>query len=162
MTADLETLVVAAYVFACELGASRGQAAAGQRRGADRARYLPGGDGDLLRSAVSGHRRQVVARVLPRLPSQSQYNRRLRALTRRLVWVQQRLSELLATEAVIADGTLLGVASYAGCAQKSEFAGLAAYGYCPSKEPGSGRRRAIRVALVSHLPVTVESPGDIA
>jgi hypothetical protein len=33
----------------------------------------------------------------------------------------------------LADGTLLGVANYAGCAQKSEFAGLAAYGYCPSK-----------------------------
>jgi hypothetical protein len=48
--------------------------------------------------------------------------------------VQQRLSELLATGSLrLADGTIVGVANYAGCAQKSEFAGLAAYGYCPSK-----------------------------
>ena len=55
-------------------------------------------------------------------------------MTPQLVWVQQRLSELLATGSLrLADGTLVGVANYAGCAQKSEFAGLAAYGYCPSK-----------------------------
>jgi Transposase DDE domain len=33
----------------------------------------------------------------------------------------------------LADGTLIGVANYAGCAQRSEFAGQAAYGFCPSK-----------------------------
>ena len=80
----------------------------------------------------------MVGRLLPgwfpRLPEQSQYNRRLRALTPKLVWVQQRLSELIATGTLrIADGTLVGVANYAGCAEKSEFAGIAAYGFCPSK-----------------------------
>jgi hypothetical protein len=55
-------------------------------------------------------------------------------LTPKLVWVQQRLSELLATGSLrLADGTLVGVANYAGCAKRSEFAGLAAYGYCPAK-----------------------------
>jgi hypothetical protein len=50
------------------------------------------------------------------------------------VWVQQRLSELLATGQLrLADGTLVGVANYAGCAQHSEFAGVAAYGFCPAK-----------------------------
>jgi hypothetical protein len=80
----------------------------------------------------------LVGRVLPgwfpHLPDQSQYNRRLRALTPKLVWVQQRLCALLTTGALrIADGTLVGVANYAGCANKSEFAGVAAYGYCPAK-----------------------------
>jgi hypothetical protein len=33
----------------------------------------------------------------------------------------------------IADGTLIGVANYPGCARRSEFAGTAAYGYCAAK-----------------------------
>jgi hypothetical protein len=33
----------------------------------------------------------------------------------------------------LADGTLIGVANDAGCAQRSEFAGTAAYGYCAAK-----------------------------
>src|SRR3954467_837591 len=70
----------------------------------------------------------------PYLPSQSQYNRRLRSLTGLLSVVQQRLGALLDAGGVrIADGTLIGVANYAGCAQRSEFAGTAAYGYCASK-----------------------------
>ena len=70
----------------------------------------------------------------PHLPEQSQYNRRLRGLTGLLSVVQQRLARLLdAGGARLADGTLIGVANYAGCAQKSEFVGSAAYGYCASK-----------------------------
>jgi Transposase DDE domain len=136
MTADLETLVVAAYFFADELRTAR-------RLG----RPPLVTDEELVALAVcqavmgicSDHQfLGLVGRVLPgwfrRLPDQSQYNRRLRALTPKLVWVQQRLSELLATGGLrIADGTLVGVANYAGCAEKSEFAGIAAYGYCPSK-----------------------------
>ena len=33
----------------------------------------------------------------------------------------------------LADGTLIGVANYAGCVRRSEFAGSAAYGYCAAK-----------------------------
>lgn len=48
--------------------------------------------------------------------------------------VQQRLAKLLdAGGSRLADGTLIGVANYAGCAQRSEFAGSAAYGYCAAK-----------------------------
>jgi hypothetical protein len=136
MTATLETLVIAAYVFADELRAPRRQGrppqvtdeelialAVGQASTgicSDR-QYL-----GLVGKLLPGH--------FPRLPDQSQYNRRLRALTPKLVWVQQRLSELLATGSLrLADGTLVGVANYAGCAKRSEFAGLAAYGYCPAK-----------------------------
>ena len=136
MTADLETLVVAAYYFADLLPAPRG-----------RGRSPKVTDAELVALAVGQAAMGIpadrqflglVAKVLPgffpHLPDQSQYNRRLRSLTPQLVWVQQRLSELLATGTLrLADGTLVGVANYAGCADKSEFAGLAAYGYCPSK-----------------------------
>jgi hypothetical protein len=136
MTADLETLVVAAYVFACELRTPR-----------KLGRPPKVSDEELIALAVAqaamglcsdpqflGLVGKVLPGWFPRLLSQSQYNRRLRALTPKLVWVQQRLATLLATGALrLADGTLLGVANYAGCQTRSEFAGLAAYGYCPSK-----------------------------
>lgn len=136
MTADLETLVVAAYYFASLLPVPR-------RRG----RRPRVSDAELVALAVCQavmgipSDRQFLGLVrfrLPgwfaRLPEQSQYNRRLRELTPLLVWTQQRLSTLLATGQLrLADGTLVGVANYAGCAQKSEFAGAAAYGFCPSK-----------------------------
>jgi hypothetical protein len=63
----------------------------------------------------------------PHLPDQTQYNRRLRALTAQMVWVQQRLSELCESGPLrVADGTLVGVANYAGCQSRSEFAGFRA------------------------------------
>jgi Transposase DDE domain len=136
MTADLETLVIAAYVFADELRTPRALG-----------RPPATSDEELIALAVCQATTGIcsdrqflglVGRLLPgwfrRVPEQSQYNRRLRALTPKLVWVQQRLSGLLATGTLrIADGTLVGCANYAGCAQRSEFAGLAGYGYCPSK-----------------------------
>jgi hypothetical protein len=136
MTADLETLVVAAYYLASLLPVPL-------RPG----RPARVSDAELIALAVAqavmgmssdrqflGHVRFRLAGWFPRLPDQSQYKRRLRALTPQLVWVQQRPAELLAAGPLrLADGTLLGVANYPGCAQKSEFAGLAAYGYCPSK-----------------------------
>ena len=135
MTPDLETLVVAAYYFASLLPVPR------------RGRPPRVSDAELVALAVAqaamgicsdrqflglvGHR---LPGFFPCLPSQSQYNRRLRGLTPLLVWVQQRLSELLATGNLrLADGTLVGVANYAGCQARSEFAGLAGYGFCPSK-----------------------------
>jgi hypothetical protein len=135
MTADLETLVVAAYYFASLLPVPR---AGRPPRTSDAelaalavAQAVMGIPSDRQFLGLVG---KVLPGFFPRLPEQSQYNRRLRALTPQLVWVQQRLSELLATGALrLADGTLVAVANYAGCAQKSEFAGLAAYGYCPSK-----------------------------
>jgi Transposase DDE domain len=136
MTADLETLVVATYYFAALLPVPR-----------PRGRPAKVSDAELVALAVCqalvgipsdrqflGLVGKLLPGFFPHLPDQSQYNRRLRALTPQLVWVQQRLSELLSTGTLrLADGTLVGVANYAGCAQKSEFAGLAGYGYCPSK-----------------------------
>jgi hypothetical protein len=136
MTPDLETLVVAAYVFADTLRTPRGLG-----------RPPAVSDEELVALAVCQATTGIcsdrqflglVDRLLPgwfpHLPDQSQYNRRLRALTPRLVWVQQSLSALLATGSLrLADGTLVGVANYVGCAERSEFAGIASYGYCPSK-----------------------------
>ena len=136
MTPDLEALVVAAYVFADEypVPARSGPAA-------------KIGDAELVALAVCqaamgiSSDRQFLGLVgyrlpgwFPHLPSQSQYNRRLRGLTGLLTVVQQRLARLLDSGGPrIADGTLIGVANYAGCAKRSEFAGTAAYGYCAAK-----------------------------
>ena len=136
MTPDLEALVVAAYVFADEypVPARLGPAA----------RIA---DAELVALAVCqaamgiSSDRQFLGLVgyrlpgwFPHLPSQSQYNRRLRGLIGLLTVVQQRLARLLDSGGPrLADGTLIGVANYAGCGRCSEFAGTAAYGYCAAK-----------------------------
>jgi Transposase DDE domain len=133
---DLEALVVAAYVFADEYPVAA--------RSGPRARIS---DAELVALSVCqsamglNSDRQFLGLVgyrlpgwFPHLPSQSQYNRRLRGLTGLLTVVQQRLARLLDSGgARLADGTLIGVANYAGCARRSAFAGTAAYGYCAAK-----------------------------
>src|SRR6266508_2378201 len=114
MTASLETLVIAAYIFA---------------DGAAIPRPGPEGkttDAELIALAVAQAAMGVpsdrqflglVGKVLPgwfpRLPDQSQYNRRLRRLAPLIASVQLRVSELIArSDLRIADGTLIGVANY--------------------------------------------------
>ncbi len=136
MTPDLEALVVAAYVFADEYPVPA--------RPGPRSKIA---DAELVALAVCqaavglSFDRQFLGLVgyrlpgwFPYIPSQSQYNRRLRALTGLLTLVQQRLARLLdAGGARLADGTLISVANYAGCAAHSEFVGVAAYGFFPCK-----------------------------
>ena len=136
MTADLEALVVAGYVFADEYLVPA--------RPGRRAKVS---DAELVALAVcqaaigiSSDRQflGLVGRILPgwfpRLPSQSQYNRRLRSLVELISAVQQRLAYWLDTGGVrLADGTLIAVANYPGCAQRSDFAGFARYGYAKSQ-----------------------------
>ena len=136
MTPDLEALVVAAYVFADEFPVPARPGPASKIN-----------DAELVALAVCqaamgiSSDRQFLGLVgwrlpgwFPHIPSQSQYNRRLRGLTGLVTAVQQRLARLLdAGGARLADGTLIGVANYAGCAARSEFAGAAAYGFCASK-----------------------------
>ena len=70
----------------------------------------------------------------PRLPSQSQYNRRLRGLVEPIASVQLAVARWLdSCDVRLADGTLLGCANYPGCAQRSAFAGFASYGYATSQ-----------------------------
>src|SRR5712692_9099687 len=133
---DLEALVVAAYVFADEYSVLAGQG-----------RPALTSDAELVALAVcqaaigiSSDRQflGLVERVLPdwfpHLPDQSQYNRRLRTLVELISIVQQRLAGWLDTGGVrLADGSQLAVANYAGCQQRSHFAGHARYGYARSQ-----------------------------
>jgi DDE family transposase len=155
MTASLETLVVAAYLFADELAIPR----PGPRGEIT--------DAELIALAVAQASMGVpsdrqflglIAKVLPgwfpHLPCQSQYNRRLRRLAPVIATVQLRIAELIAThELVIADGTLVGVANYAGCVSRSEFAGTAAYGYCAAKSQYLWGVRLVLITDPSGVPV---------
>lgn len=100
----------------------------------------------------------LIAKLLPgwfpHLPCQSQYNRRLRRLAPLLAAVQLQIAELLVSgELRLADGTLIGVANYAGCARKSEFAGSAAYGYCAAKSQYVWGVRLVLITDKTGVPV---------
>jgi hypothetical protein len=155
MTALLETLVVAAYVFADGMTIPR-----------------PGPDGKIsdaelvalaVAQAVMGmpSDRQflgVIGKMLPgwfpRLPGQSQYNRRLRRLTPSIAGVQLALADLCAEGRIrLADGTLLSCANYPGCASRSEFAGYASYGYSPSKSQFVWGMRLVLICDRKGVPV---------
>lgn len=161
MTASLETLVVAAYVFATSVSIPR-----------------PGPEGlitdhELIALAVAQAAsgicsdRQflgVIARLLPgwfpHLPDQSQYNRRLRRLAPWITTVQLRVAELIAEgEIRLVDGTLIQCANYPGCASRSEFAGHASYGYCPSKSLFVWGMRLVLIADPKGTPVGYDLVG---
>ena len=136
MTPDLEALVVAAYVFADEYPVPARSGPPVKIKDAELValavcQAAMGISSDRQFLGLVGYR---LPGWFPYLPVQSQYNRRLRALTGLLSVVQQQLARLLDVGgARLADGTLIGVANYAGCAARSEFAGTAAYGYCAAK-----------------------------
>jgi Transposase DDE domain len=135
MDASLETLVTAAYVFACSLSIPR----SGPRGKATDQELIALAVAQAVTGLVSDRQfLGTIGRLLPGcfplLPGQSQFNRRLRRLTPQITRVQLGLAELIAGGRVrLVDGTLLSCANYAGCASKSEFAGEAAYGYCAAK-----------------------------
>lgn len=163
MTASLETLVVAAYVFAHSLPIPR-----------------PGPEGkitdaELIALAVAQASmgmpsdRQFLGMIVyrlpgwfPHLPDQSQYNRRLRRLVPYIVMAQLGVAELIASGMTrLADGTLIGCANYAGCAKHSHFAGHAGYGYCPSKSLFVWGMRLVLVTDQKGVPVGYDlvAPG---
>jgi len=161
MTASLETLVVAAYVFATSVFIPR-----------------PGPQGlitdhELIALAVAQAAtgicsdRQflgVIDRLLPgwfpHLPDQTQYNRRLRRLAPSIATVQLQVAELIAEDPIrLVDGTLIACANYPGCASKSEFAGHASYGYCPSKSLFVWGMRLVLIADVKGTPVGYDLVG---
>jgi len=135
MDASLETLIIAAYVFACSLSIPR----PGPRGNVTDQELIALAVAQAATGLVSD--RQFLGTIggllpgcFPELPGQSQFNRRLRRLTPQIATVQLGIAELLASDSVrLLDGTLLGCANYAGCASRSEFAGYAAYGYCAAK-----------------------------
>lgn len=161
MCASLETLVVAAYVLACSLSFPR-PGPAGKVT-----------DQELIALAVAQAAtglcsdRQflgVVDRLLPgyfpELPDQSQFNRRLRRLTPQLATVQLMVAELIAEGRVrLVDGTLIACANYPGCASRSEFAGHASYGYCPSKSEFVWGMRLVLICDRKGVPVGYDLVG---
>jgi hypothetical protein len=161
MTASLETLVVAAYVFADSLSIPRS---------GPRGKIT---DGELIALAVAQAAtglcsdRQflgVIGRLLPgwfsHLPDQTQYNRRLRRLTPYITTVQLLVAELIAEGRVrLADGTLIACANYPGCASHSQLAGHASYGYCPSKSQFVWGVRLVLVSDPKGVPVGYDLVG---
>lgn len=135
MDASLETLITAAYVFACSLSIPR----SGPRGKATDQELIALAVAQAVTGLVSDRQfLGTIGRLLPgcfpQLPGQSQFNRRLRRLTPQITRVQIGLAELIAVGRVrLVDGTLLSCANYAGCAGRSAFAGAAAYGYCAAK-----------------------------
>jgi hypothetical protein len=133
---DLEALVVAAYVFADDYSVPPRP---GRRPLVSVAELLALAVAQAA-IGISSDRQflGLIERVLPgwfpHLPDQSQYNRRLRQLVELISIVQQRLARWLDSGGVrLSDGTLIGVAGYPGCAERSEFAGFARYGYAKSQ-----------------------------
>jgi hypothetical protein len=136
MTADLEALVVAAYVFADEYPVSarpgrRAQVSDAELVALAVCQAVMGIPSDRQFLGLVG---RVLAGWFPHLPSQSRYNRRLGALVQLIACVQQHLARWLdGGEVRLAEGTLLGCANYPGCASHSAFAGFASYGYAKSQ-----------------------------
>ena len=161
MTASLETLVVAAYVFACSLSIPR-PGPAGKVT-----------DQELVALAVAqamtgiASDRQflgAVARLLPgwfsHLPDQSQFNRRVRRLTPWMTTVQLMVAEWIAEgEIRLVDGTLIACANYPGCAKRSHFAGYAGYGYSPSKSQFIWGMRLVVFSDLKGVPVGYDLVG---
>jgi DDE family transposase len=161
MTASLETLVVAAYVFAHSLRIPR-----------------PGPEGkitdaELIALAVAQAAmgecsdRKFLGLIayrlwgwFPHLPDQSQYNRRLRRLVPQITQVQLAVAELIAEGQVrLADGTLISCANYPGCTSKSYFAGAASYGYSPSHSQFIWGMRLVLVSDAKGVPVGYDLVG---
>ena len=161
MTASLETLVIAAYVFAASVPIPR-----------------PGPEGKItdaelvalaVAQAATGEcsDRKFLGMVayrlpgwFPHLPDQTQYNRRLRRLVPQITAAQLAVAELIADGRIrLADGTLISCANYPGCASKSDFAGEAAYGYSPSRSQFVWGMRLVLVTDAKGVPVGYDLVG---
>jgi Transposase DDE domain len=155
MDASLDTLVVAAYVFADSLVIPRsgpsGKISDAELIALSVAQAAMGVSSDRQFLGVIG---KVLSGWFPDLPDQSQYNRRLRRLTPWITTTQLGVAELISSGQVrLVDGTLLGCANYAGCAQRSLFAGDAGYGYCASKSQWYWGMRLVLMSDRNGVPV---------
>jgi hypothetical protein len=161
MDASLETLVIAGYVFATSLSIPR-PGPAGQVS-----------DHELIALAVAQaitglcSDRQFLGQIgrllpgwFPVLPDQSQYNRRLRRLTPQLTQVQMMVADLIAQDPIrLVDGTLIACANYPGCQRRSEFAGHASFGYCPSKSQYVWGLRLVVICDIDGVPIGYDLVG---
>lgn len=161
MTASLETLVIAAYVFADSLPIPRsgpaGKATDSELIALSVAQAVLGISSD---RQFLGMVRRLLPGFFPELPGQSQFNRRLRRLTPQMTMVQMMLAELVAEGRVrLVDGTLISCANYPGCASRSHFAGDASYGYCASKSQFLWGMRLVLICDPKGVPVGYDLVG---
>lgn len=161
MTASLETLVVAAYVFADSIPIPRpgpaGKITDPELIALAVAQAAMGESSDRKFLGMIRHR---LAGWFPHLPDQTQYNRRLRRLVPQLTAAQLAVAELIAEGRIrLADGTLIGCANYPGCASRSHFAGDAAYGYSPSHSRFVWGMRLVLLSDRKGVPVGYELVG---
>ena len=161
MTASLETLVVAAYVFAGSVSIPRpgpvGKITDQELIALAVAQAAMGECSDRKFLGLIAHR---LAGWFPHLPDQSQYNRRLRRLVPYLTTVQYQVAQLVADGRVrLADGTLISCANYPGCASRSHFAGDASYGYSPSHSQFVWGMRLVLVSDHKGVPVGYDLVG---
>jgi len=155
MTASLETLVVAAYVFACSLRIPRpgpaGKVSDQELIALAVARAITGLCSDRQFLGAIG---RLLPGFFPELPTQTRYNRRLRRLTPGITTVQPMVAEPIAEGQVrLVDGTLIACANYPGCQSHSHFAGHASYGYCATMR----LRNVEAIAILSAEPGLRES-----
>ena len=161
MTASLETLVIAAYVFATTFQIPRpgpvGKVTDEEIVALSVAQAITGTVSD---RRFLGTIDRLLPGCFPDLPDQTQYNRRLRRLTPWITSVQLMLAEFVAEGQVrLADGTLIACANYPGCASRSEFAGHASFGYCPSKSQFVWGMRLVLLADPKGVPVGYDLVG---
>jgi hypothetical protein len=161
MCASLETLTIAAYVFAATFRLARpgpvGKVCDEEIVALAVAQAITGTVSD---RRFLGTIDRLLPGMFPDLPDQAQYNRRLRRLTPWITTVQLMLAELVAEGHVrLADGTLIACANYPGCASRSEFAGHAAYGYCPSKSQFVWGMRLVMLCDRKGVPVGYDLVG---
>ena len=161
MCASLETLTIAAYVFATTFRMPRpgpvGKVSDEEIVALAVAQAITGLVSDRRFLGTIG---RLLPGFFPDLPDQTQYNRRLRRLTPWITTVQLMLAELVAEGHVrLADGTLIACANYPGCASKSGFAGHASFGYCPSKSQFVWGMRLVLLADPKGVPVGYDLVG---
>lgn len=161
MSASLETLVIAAYVFAASFRIPRpgpqGNVTDAELVALAVAQAATGESSDRKFLGMIG---RLLPGYFPVLPDQSQYNRRLRRLTPWITTTQLMVAELIAEgEIRLVDGTLISCANYPGCASHSEFAGHASYGYCPSKSQFVWGMRLVMISDRKGVPVGYDLVG---
>jgi Transposase DDE domain len=161
MSASLETLVIAAYVFATTLSFARsgpeGKVSDAELVALAVAQAATGICSDRQFLGTVG---RLLPGYFPALPGQSQYNRRLRRLTPQITTVQLMVAELIADGQIrLVDGTLIKCANYPGCASHSHFAGHASYGYCPSKSEFVWGMRLVLISDHKGVPVGYDLVG---
>ncbi len=70
------------------------------------------------------------------------------------------IAELIAQDPIrLIDGTLISCANYPGCQHRSEFAGYASFGYCPSKSQYIWGMRLVVICDIDGVPVGYDVVG---